>query len=331
MEDLDKQINEQNLFIEIAPRNLTFVLDNPGKKRECLLYPWLPRAGLALVYAGTGVGKTFFCLNAAYAMASGGDFLKFYAENPSRILYIDGEMSYDAMQPRIADVSKMYGRMIDPNNFNLLTCDQFINMIMPKISTAPGQAFYNRIIFENKIECIFLDNISTLSDVDENNANEWDVVQHWLIYLRAHGVSVVLVHHSGKDKSNQRGTSKREDILDSTILLEEIKTGERTMGTQFKISFKKKRNFFGEDAEPFEASLDTNGKWHMRSQEESTLDKVIELTKLGMSKTDIAYELGVNKSTVGRAYDKAVEQKLIIENKITISKPKKRGWGFDYS
>ena len=35
-----------------------------------LLSPWLPAQGLAMVYAPRGIGKTFFGLNVAYAVAS---------------------------------------------------------------------------------------------------------------------------------------------------------------------------------------------------------------------------------------------------------------------
>src|SRR5438105_3263503 len=44
--------------------------------RENLLSPWLAAKGLAMVFAPRGVGKTHFALGVAYAVASGGSFLK---------------------------------------------------------------------------------------------------------------------------------------------------------------------------------------------------------------------------------------------------------------
>ena len=39
-------------------------------------------------------------------------------------------------------------------------------------------------------------------------------MQQWLLRLRRRGVSVLVVHHAGKN-GDQRGISKREDLLDT--------------------------------------------------------------------------------------------------------------------
>lgn len=308
-----KKVDEQNerLKNKIKPVFLPEILEREGKPRELLLAPWLSRGGLAMVYASAGVGKTFFCLNVAYAVASGGDFLKFASPKPARVLYIDGEMSYDALQPRIAMIAKMQGEIEDPSNFMLITYDMFPEGIMPKLSTQVGQLTYNEIISEHQVDLVIVDNISCMTDLVENNAEEWNIMQDWEIYLRSLGVAILLVHHTSKDKKNQRGTVKREDILDSVILLEGMKTEQKNIGSQFKITFTKNRNFFGEDAEPFEASLDDKGNWVMKSDAQSISEKVIEFSNLGMSQIEIAIELGVNKSKVCRYYNKAKQDGLI--------------------
>lgn len=311
----------------VSPMTLTDILAVKGRPRELLLSPWLPKAGLAMVYAGTGVGKTFFCLNVAYAIASGGDFLKFVCPKAAKVLYIDGEMSYDALQPRIEMIAKMQGEIDHPENFLLLTYDKFPEGIMPKLSTLEGQKIFNQIIFDHKVDLVIVDNISCMTDLVENNAEDWNIMQSWEISLRSKGVGVLLVHHSSKDKKNPRGTIKREDILDTVIMLEGIKSGEKTMGSQFKITFTKNRNFFGDDADPFEASLDQHGQWHMKSDEQSTFDKVVELSNLGMSQVEVAIEIGINKSNVCRAYKKAKELGLI--NTESNHKPRYKGRHWD--
>ena len=40
-----------------------------------LLSPWLKEGGLWMVHADAGIGKTFFVLNVAFAVAAGGRFL----------------------------------------------------------------------------------------------------------------------------------------------------------------------------------------------------------------------------------------------------------------
>jgi hypothetical protein len=61
-------------------------------KREMLLAPVLPGKGLVMVYSKRGVGKTFVSLCIAYAVASGGRYLRWMAPKPRRVLVIDGEM-----------------------------------------------------------------------------------------------------------------------------------------------------------------------------------------------------------------------------------------------
>src|SRR5689334_13459647 len=56
---------------------------------EEILSPWLRKQNLAMVYSKRGVGKTFFGLGVAYAVASGGSFLKWRAEKPRKVLFID--------------------------------------------------------------------------------------------------------------------------------------------------------------------------------------------------------------------------------------------------
>ena len=74
--------------------------------RTCLLDPWLPSSGLALVYAYRGVGKTFFALNVAYAVSTGQPFIGWQCPTPKRVLYIDGEMPAADMQSRLRSITQ---------------------------------------------------------------------------------------------------------------------------------------------------------------------------------------------------------------------------------
>ena len=43
------------------------------------------------------------------------------------------------------------------------------------------------------------------------DADEWEKVKPWLLELRRHGISPIVVHHTGYDQTRMRGTSSRED------------------------------------------------------------------------------------------------------------------------
>src|ERR671917_135615 len=53
--------------------------------RELVLAPVLSRRGLAMLFAGRGLGKTYTAMGAAYAVACGGEFLRWRAPKPRRV------------------------------------------------------------------------------------------------------------------------------------------------------------------------------------------------------------------------------------------------------
>ena len=282
-----------------------------------VLLPWLPEQGLAMLYAPRGVGKTFVALHIGYAVATGGQFLKWQAPEPQPVLYIDGEMSQVVMQQRFAQIVKMYGddnRALLSENYRLITPDrQPRDRAMIDLSTALGQQAMEPLL--DGVKLLIIDNISTLCRQGaENEAESWLAVQGWILALRARGITVLLVHHAGKG-GNQRGTSKREDVLDTVIALRHPRDYNPDMGAAFEIHFEKARGFHGSDAEPLDCRLVTTGadraSWTWRPLEKSVSDKVIDLVRDGLSQAEIAAELDINKSTVSRHVKKAKENGLL--------------------
>ena len=67
----------------------------PIPPRQCLLAPWLPMDGLAMIHAPRGIGKTHIALGTAWAVATGTGFLKWKVPadvGTRRVLLLDGEM-----------------------------------------------------------------------------------------------------------------------------------------------------------------------------------------------------------------------------------------------
>jgi putative DNA primase/helicase len=137
-------------------------------------------------------------------------------------------------------------------------------------------------------------------------------VQNWLLKLRREGRAVVIIHHSNKAKA-QRGTSKREDVLDVVLNLREPSDYEPSEGARFEVHFEKARGLSGTDAvSPFEAKLELRNDaalWSMRDIEDARLTEILELKEEGMSVRKIATELGISKSAVQRALDKSARGK----------------------
>ncbi len=188
-------------------------------ERRHVLAPILPEKGLAMLYAKRGVGKTHVALGMAYAVASAGRFLKWQAPQAQNVLYVDGEMPGRLLQERL-DAIIAGAERIPPDwdkSFRLLAMDtQDIGLSLNLANPSDQQRLDDKL---NDANLLVLDNLSTLVHGGrENDAESWDAMQAWLLQLRRRGISVLLVHHAGRS-DNARGTSKREDILDTVIHL----------------------------------------------------------------------------------------------------------------
>lgn len=275
--------------------------------REEILAPIFLTQSLSMVHAYRGIGKTHVALGIAYAVASGGTFLKWTAPKPRHVLYLDGEMPASGIQERLATIAdRSDAEPPSPDYLQILTPD-LQPLGIPDLSTKEGQLSLEPHIEDT--ELIIVDNISCLCRTGrENEAEGWAPVQGWALQQRAAGRSVLFIHHSGKG-GGQRGTSKREDLLDTVLGLKRPADYETDQGARFEVHFEKARHLFGDDAKPFEAMLQADesggGSWVFKDVSEATIDRVVILHNEGLNQTDIANELGVHKSTVNRAIRKA--------------------------
>ncbi len=283
-------------------------------KREMILAPFLPSQGLCLLYAKRGVGKTHVALGIAYAVATGGSFLKWNAPRPRKVLYIDGEMPAGAMQERLQRISLSEDlKLPDPSYLRLITPD-LQEGAMPDLSIKEERDILEDLIADSDL--IIIDNVSTLfrSGI-ENEAESWQPVQDWALELRKKGKSVLFIHHAAKT-GQQRGTSKREDILDCVITLKQPPGHCADQGAAFEVVFEKTRHFAGDDAAPFQVRLteEDDGLWLWEIAEpktDSEVEKVAQALKEGLTIEQTASRTGLSKSQVETRKKKAKEQGLI--------------------
>lgn len=250
-----------------------------------------------MIHAKRGVGKTHACVGIACAVATGGSFLKWSASKPRGVLYVDGEMSAARLQERFRREMAAQGHS-GQVTLNIVTPDKQPGG-MPNLSTPEGQAAVDRLITE-EIELIIADPLSTLArSGKENEAESWEPIQTWALRWRARGKTVLFAHHSGKD-GRQRGTSRREDVMDAVIDLTHPEGQSGNGGAVFRVTFEKNRHFYGEDAEPFVAHLDECGKWQVKKTADSRLDMVEQMLGVGRTHAEIAKAIGASRATVSR-------------------------------
>ena len=275
--------------------------------RRMLLRPYLPEAGSAMVYAPRGIGKTWISLSIAYAVAAGCEALQGRAPEPRRVLFVDGEMPLVTLQERLAAIALGMGREPPAADYlQFLPADHFRDGL-PDLASPDGRGLIEEL--SDGMALVVLDNLSSLARYKENEADGWQPLQDLVLSLRRRGTSTLLVHHAGKG-GQQRGTSRREDILDTVIALRRPEEYEATEGARFHWHFEKARGFQGEDAAPFEATLqltDAGAAWHVTPLAKSKQALAWEMFGQGAKPAEIATACSVSTATVYRwkaDYDK---------------------------
>lgn len=288
------------------------------KERTPLLGNLLHSQDLAMVHAWRGIGKTHWALSVAFAVATGGTFLRWTALDARKVLYLDGELPGEVWKRRVA--MHVPEREPKPGYFRFFTPDLLdIDTLLPDIGTSDGQDAINAMI-EEDTALVVVDNLSAWvrSGGRDNDADSWAPMSAWLLSLRRRGIAVLLVHHAGKN-GEQRGTSKKEDLLDVVLKLARPADYDPKDGAVFVMEVTKGRNLVGEEAESLELALKVDeatqcASWDWKTAAEGTFARVVQLANDGLTQGEIADELKVNKSNVSRAMKKAREQGLLSKS-----------------
>ena len=271
------------------------------------LYPFLPEGGSAMMYGPRGVGKTFFTTTLAASLCTGTPFFRWNAPPPTGVLYVDGEMDLDELR------SRMTALLLKPpeaplqfltSHYVYHTLDRDLVLTDPDVR----QEITDILDTNPTLRVLILDNISCLfSGIDEDRKTAWEPVASWLIRLRHRGVTILLVHHAGKG-GQQRGTSGREDSLDSVIQLNKPSDYSQQEGCHFEITFTKCRSAKGEELEPLDAKLEElEGRlaWTWKPLAVSKEEQALRLFEEGVtSPTKLAEELGISKGYASKLLSK---------------------------
>ena len=125
---------------------------------------------------------------------------------------------------------------------------------------------------------------------------------------------MLLVHHAGTN-GRQRGTSRREDALDTVIALRRPEDYSPEQGARFEIHFEKLRNRVDSaGAVPFEARVENVGtsiSWSLSDLKPPLLLQAAELFADGLTVRDVAATLHISKSEAGRLRLRALAEGLV--------------------
>lgn len=261
---------------------------------------------LIMVYGWRGVGKSHFILCVAISMATGAKFLGYAPEEPLKVVILDGEMDLCTLKKRLVRTNRSL-RVEPTHNLRFLSPEMFAGA-MPSIINSEGQQEIDEALGEDW-DVLIIDNYAAFSSGREDG-EAWGPCSKWLMKHRRAGRTVIMVHHSGKN-GRQRGASNHEDAMDVSISISAPPKKSVADGAlQFVLKWEKSRHLSAAKTRSMLVSYRKNdqGRWRWSKSYDLNYDpshaKAIEMVRKGLTQTEIARELGVNKSTISRLLSK---------------------------
>ena len=165
--------------------------------------------GQQITLVGDGkAGKSLFCQEWMWRMATGQSFLGDHAQEPVRILYLDAENGQEQVQERFLSFGA------GPRAMGHLRYASF-PPVRP-LDTAGGGADVLAMVKATGAELVVIDTISRFISAPENDADTWlNLYRHTLLPLKRDRIASVRLDHFGKDKERGgRGSSAKTQDVD---------------------------------------------------------------------------------------------------------------------
>jgi phage/plasmid primase-like uncharacterized protein/KaiC/GvpD/RAD55 family RecA-like ATPase len=295
-----------------------------------LIDPIFCEADQMMIYGWRGSGKTWIALSLAYALASGGKFLQWQATRRCKVIFLDGEMRASRLKKRLSLIVAGSENEASDDALQIVTRDmQPLEVDWCDLAEESGREAMIHLIQSSGAEVAIIDNISAWArtGVEENNEASARGINDFVLSLRAKGIACVLIHHAGKG-GQQRGTSKREDVLDTVIALKKPEEIDAPKGVDSELHFEKARNLDGNDQTPLRVRMvveDDAAKFEVTPIESSQLKTIEEYAGAGASRHEICTALGIDRFQLKRALDKAATDGKVISIKDSRKEKSKKG------
>ena len=280
--------------------------------RKIIISPSLHLQQILLIHGWRGVGKTMFTILSFDAITRGEAIGPWPLLTPAACLYIDGEMALIDIQDRLKILSA--GKTPRKAPLMIYSDAQANSLGLPRANLINSQwrKDVKSLMLDNGIQLVALDNIASLAPgLDENSKKDWDPINQWLIDLRFSDIAVTLLHHENK-VGGQRGTSAREDNIDTSISLTRPHDYRIEDGCRFIVKFKKSRLSTKDISllQDYEFKLiNNNGRneWAWSPVRIKNKIEIIRKIDEGIKQEDIAEILGLSKGFVSQVKTKAIK------------------------
>jgi putative DNA primase/helicase len=280
-------------------RPATQLLEPGPEARPFMLEPIVAPGTAALIYGASGVGKSFLALGLALAAAGGGSFLGWTAPCPHKVLYLDGEMSRDAVASRL----RLFGP--PPPSFRMWLASEQDGENLD-LSTEAG--LLRLMASWGAVDLVVIDSLSSLAGTTHGDPESWTSISRFLAFNQEHGRAIVMVHHANRDGA-MRGISRRADAMDLIMALRRPRDWQPADGARFEVHLEKARHHVLA-AGPIEAQLRTaegRGHWQWGPAGTALLRRAADLLQQGMTAEAVGKTMGVSRRTAFRLQRRARE------------------------
>jgi RecA-family ATPase len=174
----------------------------------------IPQNALVCLYGPSGLGKTFVALDLSLCYAAHRSWLGAAVSQPGRVVYVSTEgTSHVSVRLRGwftaagLDVTESVGFYLLPRAIALLSAESVNQFILEAASVSPAL-----IVLDTLARCIV--------GADENSAKDMGLAIAACDRIRqATGATVLLVHHTGKNGDQERGSSALRGAADTVLAL----------------------------------------------------------------------------------------------------------------
>jgi len=254
----EKRDDEYLMLKEVACTSTQYLEKNIPRPRA--IFGPLNEQSLTMIYARAGIGKSWLAHSIALCITrlnyAGLSLGPWRVENPCGVLLVDGELPMGEIQHRVKLLKTELGEENPGAPFTIATAEELANTLGAQINITKKKwrnAITHYLKLRPEYKLLILDNVSSLAPgINENTKKDWDPINQWLLGLRRLGIAVILIHHSGKSGTD-RGTSARQDNLDTIMMLQ--KDNGRTDRLVITVGFDKARYLTPDQKKPITFEL----------------------------------------------------------------------------
>ena len=189
----------------VKPKMGEFKMINPSMLKHSVPEPvkWFikdkcPENYVSLVAGETNSNKSYFCMQEAMAIATGGEFLDGKATKPRKVLFVDTECGAESL-------TKRYLTLVESCNYDKKLLEENFRMISKRGSFTDAYPQIETYLNYLHPDLVYIDNIYTSTSTEDlsHNKNLKPLLENILMLMETYNCTVRLIAHFNKPSANR--------------------------------------------------------------------------------------------------------------------------------